>query len=466
MSKPWAVLKFGGSSVGEAKHWQTIYNQVCEQINQGRRVVLVLSALKNISNVLEGLLHQAKAGVHPFAIEHLKQHHLSFAAQMGIEADSMLTPWFDELNGICQSIADSKLISPEHHAAVLAMGELLSSTLGAIYLQQKELKAKWLDIRSSLSVNDLSQTDSWHHFTSNEANLSECTLRQKLDDIDCDLIVTQGFIASDHHNKTVLLGREGSDTTAAYVGHLLNADLVQIWTDVPGVFTYNPRALSQARQIKNLSYQQAFLLANAGARVLHPRALAPLAQKQVPIEVKSTSIPNMAGSMINGNPTATNSVIAFALEELVTVVCTESLRANDVVLQKMPPIGFDLINQEKAEQNFSFWRYSNSDSPKPESSKLRELLLIEPLNVEELSLVSVIGAKNQPTWQSEVLALAKTQFDVKYCFTNVDDGVVKFLLESQQGKLMVEDLHNQFIPQTKQTDPSMSFGQSWQEIVN
>ena len=81
----WIVLKFGGSSVGEAKHWKTIANQVEVSISKGLKPLLVLSALKNVSNLLEALLHQALAGVHPIAIEHLKQHHLSFAAQLGLD---------------------------------------------------------------------------------------------------------------------------------------------------------------------------------------------------------------------------------------------------------------------------------------------------------------------------------------------------------------------------------------------
>ena len=106
----WVVLKFGGSSVAAVEHWQTIAKQVSGHLEKGVKPVLVLSALKNVSNLLEALLHQALAGVHPNAISHLKELHLGFATQLGLSIQSDLQPIFEILDEQCQAIFNEKMI--------------------------------------------------------------------------------------------------------------------------------------------------------------------------------------------------------------------------------------------------------------------------------------------------------------------------------------------------------------------
>ncbi|MEE4246931.1 MAG: hypothetical protein V2I33_16075, partial [Kangiellaceae bacterium] len=115
-SSSWVVLKFGGSSVASVEHWQTILQQVILQQNAGNRVLLVLSALKNVSNSLEALLHQAKAGVHQSALVHLKELHLGFASQLGVELSVPFDRMFHALLSHCQKIHQQQIIEPHDHA--------------------------------------------------------------------------------------------------------------------------------------------------------------------------------------------------------------------------------------------------------------------------------------------------------------------------------------------------------------
>ena len=133
MNQNWIILKFGGSSVGEIHHWRTITEQVQHQLEQGHRPLLVLSALKNVSNLLEALLHQSLAGVHANAIFQLKELHIGFASQLGLNGEQLLASHFDKLVTFCETIHQQQKITPEDHAKVLAIGELLGKKFYAAY---------------------------------------------------------------------------------------------------------------------------------------------------------------------------------------------------------------------------------------------------------------------------------------------------------------------------------------------
>ncbi|NVJ61164.1 MAG: hypothetical protein HWE27_12290 [Gammaproteobacteria bacterium] len=455
----WIILKFGGSSVADPNLWQTIKAQVELQQALGKRPVLVLSALKNVSNLLEALLHQALSGVHETAITHLRELHSTFASQIGLDGNRLLEPWFEQLAAFCDDIYQQEQISPASHAKVVALGELMSSTLGAAYLQQHNLPANWCDIREVLLANN-SMDDPWHHFTSNQCGYSEDSDLQSQWSQTEDIVVTQGFIARDELNQTVLLGREGSDTSACYLGAKLAAEKIEIWTDVPGVFTFNPRINADALQISYLDYRQATVLATAGAKVIHPRALQPAHSKHIPIIIKSTALPDNPGSIISTDKGDTQEALAMAIESnLVQVIAQEQSVVDKILI----PAGFDRVNLFKDTTLGGLYLYTNTEMKQPDVESLLTSLGKVEVRYQQ-SLITILGSTTNDHWINETVEHVKYQWFDKINSYQIlpADGLIGFLIDDAFANQMCEQLHNGLIEH--QVNDSC-YGLSWREFI-
>ncbi len=480
----WLVLKFGGSSVGDPKHWPTITQQVELTLSKGYRPFLVLSALKNVSNLLEALLHQALAGVHPMAIEHLKEMHLSFAAQIGLDLSAQLNPFFTQLTEECQQIHLDKHISPKLHARVLSTGELLSSTIGHFYLRSRNIDCHWKDARTLLKADEKSEqnADLWHHYTNAVCHYQIAkNTNQAIDALnqqEAQVIVTQGFIAADEQGDTVLLGREGSDTSAAYFGALLDASEIQIWTDVPGVFSCNPRDNNQARLLRHLNYNEASQMAQLGAKVLHPRALQPALDCSIPILVKSTHLPSYQGTIINADESNAPSIKAVVNESPVILFETaHSALFTKTFEKKLMALGYDLIiksiiEDQSLEKTLFIMRYTNSDQAEPNLKTLSSMLQTSSSNQDlhnqtqltsitnKLSLISIVGICNQANWQKEVTVFCQQQSQLSYLelIPSLESGRVSLLVSEDGSLLWAQALHQHFI---ENNNTNNAYGENW-----
>ena len=318
----WVVLKFGGSSVSSLDDWNNIAQIVSDNLQQGYQVAVVHSAFKNVTNRLERLAQLAVNNEHQELLGELKDYHQTMASQLKLES-SLLTPWLDSLEVSAKKVADSGMLTSKLRAELVAHGELLSSTLGAAFLEQQlsgDKKTQWIDARElfvsevevSNNINDQYLNAVCHPRP--DHGLSEKWAEQH------DVVLTQGFIASNEAGETVLLGREGSDTSASYVAALLEAKKLQIWTDVAGMYTTDPNKLSEAKKLEQVSYAQAFEMAEAGAKVLHPRCLSTVMPYHIPIEIKNTHQPLEAGTLINGEETDSRWVKSIAVKQNVPVM--------------------------------------------------------------------------------------------------------------------------------------------------
>ena len=204
------------------------------------------------------------------------------AADLAVETQSYLQAQFEKLRELVKGIRLLDEVTPKVHARVMAFGELLLTHLGADYLQQQGIHAVWQDARDCLVTDN--HRDYGHRDAYLNAHCSadaDAALEKKLSALNA-VVITQGFIAKNVQGETVLLGRGGSDTSAAYFASKLKALRCEIWTDVPGIYTANPRQIPQARMIKHLDYDEAQEIASMGAKVLHPRCI-------LPVEFKSYS---------------------------------------------------------------------------------------------------------------------------------------------------------------------------------
>ncbi|NDB17650.1 MAG: bifunctional aspartate kinase/diaminopimelate decarboxylase, partial [Gammaproteobacteria bacterium] len=234
-------------------------------------------------------------------------------------------PWFEELEQRLADIRSAATISDRARAQVMALGEILATVIGERYLGSQGLSAAWVDARTLLRAEARDSATAKAEFLSATCDFRPNSLvQQRLASLS-PLVITQGFIASNEAGDTVLLGRGGSDTSGAYLAALLQAQQLEIWTDVPGMFSANPRSTPSARQLLELTYDEAQEIATAGAKVLHPRCLLPARQYDIPLFVYATQVPQMRGTRISTQPVnEAAQVKAVCVKKGVTLVSLES----------------------------------------------------------------------------------------------------------------------------------------------
>src|SRR5690606_21188611 len=238
----WFVLKFGGTSVSRRERWDTIGRLARETAERsGARVLVVVSALSGATNELQAIATAAAdADIAP-RVEALAERHRAFAAELGLDPGTILGERLEVLRAL---VTDPRAASRalDWQADVLAQGELLSSTLGAAYLHAQGLDFGWCDAREWLRAMALPNQNAWSmRLSATCGHQAADDWRRRFAQHPARLLLTQGFIARHDDGGTAVLGRGGSDTSAACFGALLGAQQVEIWTDVPGMFSANPR---------------------------------------------------------------------------------------------------------------------------------------------------------------------------------------------------------------------------------
>ncbi|MFN3835509.1 MAG: bifunctional aspartate kinase/diaminopimelate decarboxylase [Glycocaulis sp.] len=298
-TRPLVVMKFGGTSVASPKNWEIIARLARKHMADGERVLIVHSALSGVSNMLEALPAQALAGLAETAVTAIKDKHISFAREAGLDAGALLQDRFVTLDRLSGGIALIGEASGRVRAELMALGELMASDLGLALLRRLGMTVEGLDARTVLkAANESGDARSWLDNMVDES--PDAALAARI--APHDVVLTQGFIASNSRGETVLLGRGGSDTSAAYFAAKAGAHRLEIWTDVPGLFSADPRLTDGARMLKALSYEEAQEIATMGGKVLHPRSIGPARRAGIPMLVKDTFRPDLAGTLITAAP--------------------------------------------------------------------------------------------------------------------------------------------------------------------
>lgn len=297
---PWVVLKFGGTSVSSAESWERIAKTTRERLSEGLRPLVVCSALSQISNRLEQALASALEGETPNElVETLLDEHATLARALGIECPPEIGTLFEQLSAQLGAISATREASPRLQAEVLATGELCSTHLGAAWLRTQGLGTRWIDARNLLRADPVAANDLHRQYLSATCDAPrDDTIADELDGLDAAVVMTQGFIVGAPCGGTALLGRGGSDTSATYFGQALDAQRVEIWTDVPGLYSADPRLVPDAMRLRRIGYDEVIELATRGAKILHPRSLVPARAARIPVEVRSTRDPSEPGTVI------------------------------------------------------------------------------------------------------------------------------------------------------------------------
>ena len=319
------VLKFGGTSVSSVSNWHNIAGVLRQRMNEGLRPVVVHSAVSGITDRLESLLAAALTGEHRAGLDRIEAVHRELAQRLGVVPTGDFDRFLAELEAQAAEVERTRGLDDRMRANVMALGELMATCLGAAFLNAQGIATAWVDARTVLHAEH-------RHGTNVKASLLSATCDFAPDEglqtawaaLD-RVVITQGFIASNDAGETVLLGRGGSDTSGSYFAAKLAAARLEIWTDVPGMFSANPRAVPTARLLRALHYDEAQEIASNGAKVLHPRCVLPVRQYRIPLHVYATQAPGLEGTVIRADVAdSAAQVKAIAIKKGITLVSMDS----------------------------------------------------------------------------------------------------------------------------------------------
>lgn len=325
------VFKFGGASVKDAlavKNLAAIVHRY-----QDSKLLVVVSAMGKTTNAFEKLLafHFQQSKLSFEALDEILAYHTQI--MKGLFQDTSHKVFqdvdllFDEIKHILHSPPDSGY--DRAYDALVSYGELISTAIINHFLVSQGLKSTLLDARS-LVKTDSTNRDAVVDWEATTAAIEHTVSRLSSD---FDILITQGFIGSDNEGKSVTLGREGSDYTAAIFGYALNAQDVTIWKDVPGLLNADPKFYKDAVKLDFITYSEAIELAYYGATIIHPKTIKPLENKGIPLYVKSFLDPDAVGTVV-GLGTQTTQLPASFIFKTQQVLISISPRDFSFIAEK------------------------------------------------------------------------------------------------------------------------------------
>ncbi len=304
------VMKFGGSSLESAQAVQRVVSIVSSHADHHPAVVV--SAMGKTTDRLLSIARYFAAGKSQAAsreLTRLRQFHLNEAAYLAraaqaIRLDAQICELFDELDGALRAVAAAGKLTPRLSDAVLSFGERLSSVIVTAALRQAGIDAVHLDARNAI-VTDSRHGEAAPLLIETNARLRRRIPRERV-------AVLGGFIGATEDGVTTTLGRGGSDFTAAIVGAALSVDEIQIWTDVDGMLTCDPRIVPDAHRLRTVSYAEAEQMAKAGAKVLHPATVLPAVRQGIPITIRNSRNPAAPGTRVVRESPCDGAVMSIA----------------------------------------------------------------------------------------------------------------------------------------------------------
>ncbi|HEY6456569.1 MAG TPA: bifunctional aspartate kinase/diaminopimelate decarboxylase [Steroidobacteraceae bacterium] len=468
----WVVLKFGGTSVSSLANWRNIAQIARTRLDTGARVLIVHSAVTGTTDKLEKLIESALHGSHEAVFTAIQERHRLLAAELQIPVSAQLERQFQDLGQISAGVALVGELSDKTRARVMAAGELMATELGAHFLRAQGLDAHWLDARTVLKADErrgasakASVLNATCIFTPDQA------FREQLNGLG-QVVITQGFIASDAEGNTVLLGRGGSDTSAAYLAAKLSAERLEIWTDVPGMFSANPRSTPSARQLRALHYDEAQEIASSGAKVLHPRCILPARQYHIPLHVLATQVPDLPGTVLSADAGDSGAQVkAVCIKKGITLIALDSpgmwhqvgFLADAFQIFKDHGMSVDLVSTSETNVTVSLDPAANT----LDSAQLDALIgalsgLCRARAIGPCASVSLVGRNIRGILHQlgEAFELFAEQ-QVYLVSQAANDLNFTFVVDESQGDRLVDQLHELLIPRSR---ADRALGPTWDQL--
>ena len=293
------VLKFGGTSVGSVDNLRRVKN-IVENAAKEHGLIVVVSAFSGVTNLLESLglkaLHRDAAFSSDVAV--LRSRHVEAIEALVIDDDlaqgliATVQKYLRDLEGICHGVGLTHELTSKSRARLMSGGELLSSRIITAYFATNGIDAEWRDSRQ-LVLTEPKYLDAGVLLPETYGAFRELALKPG------KVYVIPGFIAQNRQGETTTLGRGGSDYTAALAAAAVDAELLEIWTDVSGMMTADPRQVRRASPVSEMTYEEAMELSYFGAKVIYPPTIQPVLEKQIPIAIRNTLDPEAPGTLIS-----------------------------------------------------------------------------------------------------------------------------------------------------------------------
>ena len=457
------VLKFGGTSVANAEAIQKVVEITSKSVDRDR-TILVVSAIRGCTDSLVriGNLASERDESYKDVIDDLqRQHHQIIKELLPVEkhdeSREVCDSLFDSLRSIAQGVYLLGELSPTSLDAIQGFGELWSSKIIATKLASIGIATKWVDSRQIIRTicnNNKNVIDIQKTYSRVNAMIENNPITQ--------LFVMPGFIASDKQGRTTTLGRGGSDYSASLFAVGCKARALEIWTDVPGMMTSNPKVVPTARTISNISYKAALELSHFGAKVIYPPTIQPVVAEGIPIYVKNTFDPQAYGTLIEKNPPRSkDSVIGISNSDNIALLSLEgsgmvgipgfSSRLFETLSQNN--INIILITQASSVHTMCI-AVSEKDAEKAREAADRcfayEISLgkLNPLKVEKgFSIVCLVGddVLNQSGSTGRMLAaLGNNSIPVRATAQGSSERNVSVIISSADTDAAIRTIHNEF----------------------
>ena len=468
----WSVVKFGGTSVSNRKNWNNIAEIVRENITKGNRLLVVCSAASQVSNRLERLIDAAVLKDYEKLLSEIQQVYTNLAAELDVNFDAVLSDTFRELEKRVEGISLLGEASPRVHAQVMAFGELALTKLANTFLKQQNIDTVWQDARDLLhSVKSYLDDDVKSYLQARCDIEPDEVLQKKLDNLPEKVVLTQGFIASNSKGETVLLGRGGSDTSAAYFAAKLQAQCCEIWTDVPGVYTANPQMIPEARFLQQLDYDEVQEIAAMGAKVLHPNCVSPLKKYAIPLRVKYTQQPQREGTLVSHETVDSGAQIKSVLTKsdviLISIETVQMWHQSGFMASvfdcfKKYNVSVDLVSTSEANITVSLDNTLYIKNPDSLDALLAELnQFASAKTIGPCASISLVGRNVRSILGKlgHVFEVFESQ-QIHMLSLASNDLNVTFVVDEDQATRLAQKLHILLIEQNAN---NRSFNKSWQE---
>lgn len=454
------VLKFGGTSVANQQNIKQVL-QIVKQASQDEKVFVVVSAFGKTTNKLLAIAQESLVDATKIEtlVSELKEHHYTVIESLiseknQLEVKQHIDTLFSELIAIYQGVSLLKELSPNTLAKVSSFGEQLSSYIIA-NAAKESLNAAHKNSRELIITNSnyLNAQVLFEETNSNIARFSKENTSQ--------VVVLGGFIASNKDGEITTLGRGGSDYSAAIYAAALEVDELQIWTDVSGMFTANPRVVKQAFAISEISYEEAMELSHFGAKVLYPPTIQPILEKEIPIRIKNTFEPESNGTLIKKVSENKKTVRGISHIENISLLTLEGSGMVGVpgVSKRMfetlalHHINVVLITQASSEHSICIGVYDeDADTAKALLDETFQLEIhqhkVNQVLVEKgLAIIALVGdhMKNHQGLSGQMFsALGKNNVNIRAIAQGASERNISAVIESVDAKKALNTLHEQF----------------------
>ncbi|WP_299108954.1 bifunctional aspartate kinase/homoserine dehydrogenase I [uncultured Tenacibaculum sp.] len=454
------VLKFGGTSVANQQNIKQVL-QIVKQASQDEKVFVVVSAFGKTTNKLLAIAQESLVDATKIEtlVSELKEHHYTVIESLiseknQLEVKQHIDTLFSELIAIYQGVSLLKELSPNTLAKVSSFGEQLSSYIIA-NAAKESLNAAHKNSRELIITNSnyLNAQVLFEETNSNITRFSKENTSQ--------VVVLGGFIASNKDGEITTLGRGGSDYSAAIYAAALEVDELQIWTDVSGMYTANPRVVKQAFAISEISYEEAMELSHFGAKVLYPPTIQPVLEKEIPIRIKNTFEPESNGTLIKKVSENKKTVRGISHIENISLLTLEGSGMVGVpgVSKRMfetlalHHINVVLITQASSEHSICIGVYDeDADTAKVLLDETFQLEMhqhkVNQVLVEKgLAIIALVGdhMKNHQGLSGQMFsALGKNNVNIRAIAQGASERNISAVIESIDAKKALNTLHEQF----------------------